>query len=442
VKGLIFTYGMTAAGTLFGLIRPFWGLLVYICFDIIKPEYLWYWSVPEGNYSRIVAIALLIGWGLHGFGTWNFGRAKLPVVLLMAFVAWAAVLVVRSADKTLAWVFVEEHLKMLLPFLVGVTTIRSARQLRQLAWVIVLSQGYLAFEFNLSYFQGFNRVRETEFAGLDNNCVAITLDACIGVAFFLGLYAEGWWRKALAFGSALLMAHVVMFSFSRGGLLGLIIAGGMAFWIIPKQPKHFIALAVAVLIGIRLAGPSVMERFGTTFADKQNRDDSAALRVKHWNACWDTMVKIPVGIGPNQWRYRSPLYGLPSMEAHSYWLQTGAELGFPGLAFVAGFYWLCVYRVWPLARGRSAADPELRHLAQMIPPSLVGFAVSSQFVSVLGIETPFHVALIGVGVIKLASLNPTPAPSFAGAPGGYRPGVAAPGLGVASPAGERNDSSR
>src|SRR5262249_25648756 len=82
-KGLIFTYLLTYGGAAASLYRPFYGLLVYICFAIVRPEAMWYWAVPEGNYSRIVAIALLVGWALHGFGSWKLGRAKGVVVALI-----------------------------------------------------------------------------------------------------------------------------------------------------------------------------------------------------------------------------------------------------------------------------------------------------------------------------------------------------------------------
>src|SRR5207249_1975903 len=68
MKGLIFTYILTYGGAIIAPFRPFAGLLIYICFATIKPEALWYWSVPKGNYSRIIAIALLLGWAAHGFG--------------------------------------------------------------------------------------------------------------------------------------------------------------------------------------------------------------------------------------------------------------------------------------------------------------------------------------------------------------------------------------
>src|SRR3954471_9029641 len=91
MKGLIFTYLLTYGGALASLFNPFVGLLVYVCFSIIKPESLWYWSVPAGNYSRIIGIALLLGWAMKGFGNWRFGRANASVLALIGFMAWSVV---------------------------------------------------------------------------------------------------------------------------------------------------------------------------------------------------------------------------------------------------------------------------------------------------------------------------------------------------------------
>jgi O-antigen ligase len=95
------------------------------------------------------------------------------------------------------------------------------------------------------------------------------------------------------------------------------------------------------------------------------------------------------------------------MEAHSFWLQTGAELGIPGLALIAAFYGLCLARLWRVIRVPvPGSDPWLVYLAQAVIASLTGFVVSSQFVSVLGVEVPFYVTLLGAGVLKLAEAQP------------------------------------
>ena len=48
--------------------------------------------------------------------------------------------------------------------------------------------------------------------------------------------------------SAALMAHVIMFSFSRGGMLALALTGLMAFCLIPKKPEHYLVFALACMV--------------------------------------------------------------------------------------------------------------------------------------------------------------------------------------------------
>src|SRR5687768_10524310 len=91
MKGLIFTYCLTYGGAVLSLVNPFYGLLVYVSFAILRPEYLWPWSVPAGSYSRIVAVALLAGWAWHGFGNWTFGAARPFAVALLGYWAWIVV---------------------------------------------------------------------------------------------------------------------------------------------------------------------------------------------------------------------------------------------------------------------------------------------------------------------------------------------------------------
>src|SRR5467141_2170677 len=160
MMGLLFTYALTYGGALAALFNPFHGLLVYVCFAIVKPDKMWFWSVPEGNYSRIVGIGLLLGWLAHGCGSWQFGRARLAITALIGYLLWSMMSALQAADQTVAWQFVESIAKIVLPCLVGITTIDSIRKLKQLAWVIVLSQGYVAFELNLTYLDGYNRVWE------------------------------------------------------------------------------------------------------------------------------------------------------------------------------------------------------------------------------------------------------------------------------------------
>jgi len=410
MKGLIFTYLLTYGGAAASLFSPFTGLLIYVCFAILKPESLWYWSVTPGNYSRIVALGLLVGWAVNGFGNWRFGRAWGVGAALLGYWLWAALGTALAPDQAVAWGFLETLTKIALPVLVGFTTINSVRQIKQLAWVILLSQGYVAFELNLSYFQGNNQIRDIGFAGMDNNCVAIAMVSGVGLAFFLGMGASSWWQRGVAFGAGAFLAHAVMLSFSRGGMLGLVVTGLMMFWLLPKKTEHYLAFALGFLLCLRMAGPEVVARFSTVAETGEQRDSSAQSRLDLWKACVNTMLKRPLlGVGPDHWPLVAQEYGFrKGKEAHTLWLQIGAELGIPGVLFLVSYYGLCTTRLWPLARGYGAvADPWFRDAARMVISSLTGFAVSAQFVSLEALEIPYYVAMLGAAVLKVNSMHLT-----------------------------------
>jgi putative inorganic carbon (hco3(-)) transporter len=407
MKSLVFTYLLTYGGALVSLFNPFVGLLIYVCFAIIKPDVIWFWSVPQGNYSRIVAVALLAGWVLNGCGNWAMGRARAIVLLLLAFLAWSAVCSVTAQDPQTAFLWVETLFKIVLPFLVGVTTIDSVGKLKALVWVIVLSQGFLAFELNLTYYEGNYNPMANTFGGMDNNCMGIAMNTCVALAFFLGLNTPAWWLRGLLFLLAMLMVHSILFSMSRGGMLGLIVAGAVSFLLMPKRPVYYLVALLGIAIALRLAGAEVRERFFSTFADKQQRDASADSRILLWSICIDYMKKSPiVGIGPKHFPLIAPgEYGLTvGKEGHTLWLQLGAEMGVVGLGILGLFYLLCTLRLLPLTRqSHPLPDPWLGHFARMVVASLAGFIVSAQFVSLIGLEVPYYVVLVGVGVLKLTT---------------------------------------
>jgi len=439
MKGFLFTYLMTIGGTVIAPFRPFWGLLVYLAFAILKPDILWDFSVPKGYYSRIVMISVLIGWALSGFGHWRFGRARLLVVALFGYMIASCVSAYAAADQQLAWDQTQATAKTLLPVLVGLTLLDSTERLRQVAWVIVLSQGFLAYEFNRSYYDGYNRLVMNGFAGMDEKTVAIGMVVGASVAVFLGLSSKRWWQQALALALAIPMMHVPLFVFSRGGMMALLVSGAVAFWFIPKRPMHLGVVVVAILLGFRLAGPEVRAKFMSSFSEEeQGRGASGGSRLVLWGQAWETLTARPlIGVGPRHWgRWAQSHYEWRGeKEAHNTWLQAGAELGFPGLIALLLIFVSPLFLLLPVAR----ADPRLTgadgDLARMVVCGLAGFFVASQFITVYGVELPYFVAMMGGGLLRVrstalvqdaASVGATsPASAAAGSPAinGQAPGA-------------------
>src|SRR5262245_40372250 len=115
MKSLLFTYALAYGGAVAALFEPYVGLLVYVCFAVIRPALIWPWSVPVGNYSRIVGIALLVGWALKGFGSWRLGRSRGVVFALVGYLAWAVISGTQATEPAIAWGFVDTMAKIVLP---------------------------------------------------------------------------------------------------------------------------------------------------------------------------------------------------------------------------------------------------------------------------------------------------------------------------------------
>lgn len=409
MKGLIFTYALTYGGAAMSLFHPFYGFLIYVAFANLRPEVLWGHSLGlGGNFSRIVAMAFLAGWLLHGAGSWRFGKAAPTVCSLLFFWGWIVLGAFISPDQEKAWPQLIALSKTYLPVIAGVTLIDSVDKLKQLAWVLLVTQGYLAYEFNLQYYGTVFLPNEWRFCGLDNNGIAITMVTSVGIAVFMGLHAERWWQKAGAFLAAALMAHVVLFSMSRGGMLALAVTGGVAFWLIPKRPVHFAMLVAATLLVLRLAGPQVQEEFFSSFADDEHRDTSAESRFTLTKQALTEMGKSPIfGCGMENWGNIAPNYGWPKgKEVHNTWAQTGAELGLPGVLSLIGFYLFGCWNLVKVARESTPVeDPWLRYFARMVIAAIAGFFVAAAAVTVEGVEIPYYAMVLGAGTLKLYSLG-------------------------------------
>jgi hypothetical protein len=73
MKGLIIVYALTVIGTVGAFRNPLIGLFVYVGFAVLRPQAIFSFAGDMDGISRIVGIATLISWALHGFGNWEKG---------------------------------------------------------------------------------------------------------------------------------------------------------------------------------------------------------------------------------------------------------------------------------------------------------------------------------------------------------------------------------
>ena len=419
MKGFILSYALVALGVVGAFRNPLIPLGVYVCFAVLRPQAMWGFAGDLGGISFIVGVAMLLSWASRGFGSWQFGRGWPIVLSLLAFSFWATLSAALVADNgPVAWRWVESLWKFVLPYLVGVTLLRSQEWTRKMLWIIVLSQGYVSWEMNYSYFfEHTNRVHMHGYGGMDNNSFGIGLASTLAAALALAVVAKTWKARIVALVCSGFILHTTLLTFSRGAMLGLLAVGAAAFLILEKRPKQIAIVVVALVVALQLTGPELMKRFESAFVETDQLDGSAAGRIELWRDCFTVALANPVfGIGPNHWPLIAETFGwTPYKSGHSVWMQTMAELGFPGFVFLALFFILTFVMLWPLARtkSRAPADREWAALALGVMLGMVGYCVSGQFVTLTGLETPYYLSMVGVGLL----INrPQPAAQTATAP--------------------------
>jgi O-antigen ligase len=161
-------------------------------------------------------------------------------------------------------------------------------------------------------------------------------------------------------------------------------------------------LLVCIAGGIvALSGPELWERFSSIFVPTEELDPAARSRLELWQDCLDVLLRFPVcGIGPENWPRIAASYGWPpGKEAHSLWLQTGAEFGVPGLLAILCYYLIICYRLYRL----PSNSVSMNTVREAVMVGLSGFIIAAQFVSLELLETPYYLALCGLGALRLQS---------------------------------------
>ncbi|GBD34925.1 hypothetical protein HRbin36_00028 [bacterium HR36] len=420
MAGLIAAYIACTLAVTIGVLYPYVALLVYVAFAIVKPAEMWFWSLAGTHLSSITFSGLAVGWLLRGLADWRLGQAWAPMLALVFFWMWGWISWCNSTDPSLApflpGLYITGshtdndlsldnllHLgKIVVPCFIGITLLDSEKKVLGLLYTIILSQGYVAWEMNLAYLiEGYNRIRLDGFAGLDNNSIAVSLVTCCLPAFLSAYYCTStFFRLALA-ASGLLILHAILLTFSRGGMVALIISFITAILVMRGGWKKYAFVCPLIVITVALCGSEVWDRFLTIFLPTEELDPAARSRLELWTDCLDVMVRFPLfGVGPENWTRIAAAYGWPpGKEAHSLWLQTGAELGLPGLAAILGYYLISGFRLYSI-RGDNR---QMNSIRDAVLVGLGGFIVSAQFVSLELLETPYYLTLCGLGIIKRVS---------------------------------------
>ena len=378
----LFIFGMIP----YILMRPYVGLLIWSWLGYMNPHRLCYGFAYSFPWVQLVAIVTLLSF------LFSKESKKVPLsaisVLLLLFLLWTGLTTAYSVMPDSAWENWQEFVKILVMVFVTLILVNNRERMHWLVWVIVISLGFYGVKGGIFTVLkgGINHVLGPPGSFIaDNNALALAL--CMTLPFMRYLQLQSskkWIRIGLGFGM-LLTGIAVLGSYSRGGLIGLVIVAGALFM---KTRQRIAVIIVIVAVGFtayHFMPAKWIERMDTLHHAEQT--DSAQERIQSWEFAANVAAHHPLlGGGFNvyqsatMWQSYGPEGAIPRA-IHSIYFRVLGEQGFPGLILFLALLFAS-WRNCRVVRKRTRDRPEMKwafDLASMLQVSLVAFISAGAF---------------------------------------------------------------
>jgi probable O-glycosylation ligase (exosortase A-associated) len=321
--------------------------------------------------------------------------------VFLCFAAWISITFVTAINHQRALEPFVEYVKIFVMFICGTFVLRTIRELWVIYFLVLGCACYASYEINFFYFV--NKVmylQQRGYGGLDNNGAALIVAMAVPLAYFAWEASRHWTRWGFLLVIPLLV-HALMLSFSRGGMLSLMVCGVLV-WI--RSRNKFFLSAVYLLLGMFVlasAGKELQERFFSI--SKHDADESAQSRWTTWGIAIRMASERPLfGMGIRNSTLFTYQYGadIEGRAIHSQYLQTAADSGWVGMALYVTLLLLVFLGLWRVRRFlRKYNDPEsqrVKAMASGLECALFLFCFGALFLSLEHFEMPYVLMLLAV----------------------------------------------
>lgn len=280
------------------------------------------------------------------------------------------------------------HLKnFLFSYLFFFAVYKSCSSIDQLKKVFIATVLPLPYMFKVYYtnlsWMGFSHYKDKlrynsgTFMSLGSNEINAFYVTYIFIIFMVACSTKNKILKYYLFIMAAINTYCIIFGFSRGAYLSLIV--GLFVWaVVSSKIKYFVAVFLLFLVlltfGVNVLPQATVERFEMSFTDKENRDESAESRIEFWELAFDYYCQNPIlGIG-----YRNfPKVNPTKLDTHNYYIKVMVENGTIGL--IAFLLLLKGFWKQSIKLLKQAQDPFLKAFAVGMIPCLAAMMVGNLF---------------------------------------------------------------
>lgn len=406
---VLFIQACWAFANLRAIFTPWIGYLGYAVFVVLCPQWNWRWGWDNSiDYQKFLAITTIIGTVLTGaFSNKISGVSRKSIFAIATFLAISFLSSLQTIDAALTEFYFDKIWKIVVMCVLGILLIDDSRKLLWLVAMIVLSQGWNAYNVNELYYKWGIRVDNFTWNYNDNNTYAVSTVTIMALSFAIMLVYKNLWLRLFTGLLFVLQMHQIMILQSRGTMLGGIALGVLGFIFMPKTKYAFQVFGVGLLCGIILAGPSVVEEFTSAFKPKDELDLSAASRFDLWKVGARITLENPIlGVGPYAGQVMASRYleldqyrkGL-----HNLLFEISTGNGVPAtVCYLAYFFipWFAHFAIWRQKR-IPEKDAILRAVNLATLCGVPGYWVASMFSSGALLEPSYILVVCSCAVCTI-----------------------------------------
>ena len=389
------------------LARPWIGVLMWCWLGYMNPHRLTWGFTYDMPFAMMVAIPTLVGL-LAAKDRRPVPRTR-ETYLLVALWALFVLTTVFAMDQEFAWDYLAKVSKILLFTFVALMLFQDRERLRKLFLVIALSIGFYGLKGGIWAIAtgGANRVMMPDDSMLGgSNGAGLALNIVLPMLLYLGREEKNVWLRRLLQVMFLFSIPAVVFTYSRGAVLGL---AAVVLMLAGKAKRFLVAgLGLVVLYAflVTFAPPQWFERMHTI--QNYEEDGSALARLDAWYIAYRLALDHPFlgggfgSVGKTEVIQRYIPDRTFNVNSHSIFFNMMGEHGFTGLALYLVLIGSCLLTLRRLRRRTSAEASRWVHsYSHMVECSFVGYLVTGAFLSAAYIDLFYQ--LVGF-VILLATL--------------------------------------
>ncbi len=308
-----------------------------------------------------------------------------------------------ATDPLVAWAGFIDYLKVIVMLVVMVNVVRTEKRLRALILLALVASCVTSLaavnDYRLGRLVLGQRERIEGLIGnlFDNpNDLALHLVTMIPIVVALLLATRSLSKKLVYLACVVLFSAGVIATTSRGGFIGLACVASVLAWKLARRYRVLLGAAGLVLIlSMVVIGP-------LDFRSRMNKgnDASATARTGELKRSVFLMLHHPVfGLGINNY----VLFSNTNHATHNAYTQVGSEMGIPAMLIYILFLVTPLRRLAEVRRTRLAQQRgRLYYLAIGIETSLIGYMVTSFFLSVAYLWYAYYLVGYAVALRRLA----------------------------------------